>query len=138
MVLQSIHYVARRRPSISWFCNASNSEFWADIQLTVNVEVVTQKFERAVGFFAEVILDDARGCQGSNRLLLQRIIIEYPFGYVQAKCSTVEYVRAAKYKFMFYYDVPSKLLLGLGASCTADWKPCNVVNTGRSSTPHRL
>lgn len=63
------------------------SEFWADVHLTVNVEVVSQDFERAVGFFANVILDDANGCQGSNRLLLRRIVFGFRSGYACSRCS---------------------------------------------------
>ncbi|CAM9693893.1 unnamed protein product [Hapterophycus canaliculatus] len=59
------------------------SEFWADIQLAVSVEVVTQHFHLAVEIFAETILGEAKGCQGSNRLLLRRVLVDFPLRHVQ-------------------------------------------------------
>lgn len=58
------------------------SSSWGDVRLSVNVEVVTQGFERAVDLFANVILGDVGGCQGSNRLLLRSIAIDCSAGYV--------------------------------------------------------
>lgn len=63
--------------------NLPNSEFWGEMSLTVNAEIVTKNFDQAVGLFAQMILKDARGCQGSNRLLLTSLKIEYPYGYVR-------------------------------------------------------
>ncbi|CAM9140464.1 unnamed protein product [Scytosiphon promiscuus] len=53
-------------------------EYWADVQLAVSVEVVTQHFHLAVEIFAETILGEAKGCQGSNRLLLRRVLVDFP------------------------------------------------------------
>lgn len=60
--------------------NVPSSGFWAEMNLAVNMEIVTKKIDRAVDLFAETILKDARGCQGSNRLLLRSLEIAYPFG----------------------------------------------------------
>lgn len=51
------------------------------MSLTVNAEIVTKNFDQAVDLFGQTILKDARGCQGSNRLLLTSLKIEYPYGY---------------------------------------------------------
>lgn len=61
----------------------SDRDFWADIQLTVSVEVVAQDFERAVDLFAQTILQDVKGCLGSDRLLLRQVTIDCPLGYEQ-------------------------------------------------------
>lgn len=44
----------------------------------MSVEIVTQKFQLAVDLFAETILAEAKGCQGSNQLLLRRVVIDFP------------------------------------------------------------
>lgn len=44
----------------------------------MNVEVVTLSYEVAAELFAETILMEARGCQGSNQLLLRRVVIDFP------------------------------------------------------------
>lgn len=72
-------------PRAYFLCFACHSELWADIRLSVNVEVVTRSFERAVDCFVRVILDDAKGCQGSTSLLLQRVTVDYPLGCAQAQ-----------------------------------------------------
>eukprot|EP00752_Nemacystus_decipiens_P006399 g5763.t1 len=53
-------------------------EFWADVQLAVTLEIVTKNLQLAVDLFAQTILAEAKRCQGSNQLLLQRIVIDYP------------------------------------------------------------
>lgn len=64
-------------------CLAIFREFWADVQLAVSVEIITQNFQLAQDLFAETILVEAKGCQGSNQLLLRRVVIDYPLRQVQ-------------------------------------------------------
>lgn len=52
---------------------------WGDVDLTVAVEVVARKFETAVALFANAVLDDTHGCQGSNCLLLLHVVIDSSF-----------------------------------------------------------
>lgn len=77
-----LSYPPSAPPGQTFIINIPNSEFWAEMSLTVNVEIVTKHFDQAVDLFAQTILKDARGCQGSNRLLLRSLKIEYPYGYV--------------------------------------------------------
>lgn len=58
-------------------------EFWADVNLAVSVEVIAKNFELAVDLFAETILVEAKGCQGSNQLLLRRVVIDFSLRQVQ-------------------------------------------------------
>ena len=53
------------------------------MQLAVSLEIVTQNFQLAVDLFAETILVEAKGCQGSNQLLLRRVVIDYPLRRAQ-------------------------------------------------------
>ncbi len=58
------------------------------MQLAVNVEVVTQSHEVAAELFAETILMEANGCQGSNKLLLRRVVIDFPSRQVYSSFTT--------------------------------------------------
>lgn len=53
------------------------------MQLAVSLEIVTQNFQLAVDLFAETILVEAKACQGSNQLLLRRVVIDYPLRRAQ-------------------------------------------------------
>lgn len=72
------------------FLSFVESDFWADIRLEVNVSIISTSLESAVGLFADCILRDAKGCQGSNRAMLQGVLIDYPFGWVGAWCYLVD------------------------------------------------
>ncbi|CAN0341437.1 unnamed protein product, partial [Ectocarpus sp. 8 AP-2014] len=53
-------------------------ESWAEVQLAASVEVVALNFQLAVQIFAETILVEAKGCQGSTQLILERVVIDFP------------------------------------------------------------
>lgn len=72
----------RRAQIQSAWLRFPDREFWADVQLAVNVEVVTQSHEVAAELFAETILMEANGCQGSSKLLLRRVVIDFPLRHV--------------------------------------------------------
>ncbi|CAM9962431.1 unnamed protein product, partial [Ectocarpus sp. 12 AP-2014] len=56
-------------------------ESWAEVQLAASVEVVALSFQLAVQLFAETILVEAKGCQGSTQLILERVVIDFPLRY---------------------------------------------------------
>lgn len=60
-----------------------NRESWAEVQLAASVEVVALSFQLAVQLFAETILVEAKGCQGSTQLILERVVIDFPLRHVQ-------------------------------------------------------
>lgn len=60
-----------------------NRESWAEVQLAASVEVVALSFQLAIQLFAETILVEAKGCQGSTQLILERVVIDFPLRYVQ-------------------------------------------------------
>ncbi|CAM9778584.1 unnamed protein product, partial [Ectocarpus fasciculatus] len=53
-------------------------ESWAEVQLAASVEIVALSFQLAVQLFAETILVEAKGCQGSTKLILERVVIDFP------------------------------------------------------------
>lgn len=64
-------------------CARLYREFWADVHLAASVEIIAKSFQLAVDLFAETILVEAKGCQGSNKLLLRRVVIDFPLRRVQ-------------------------------------------------------
>lgn len=47
------------------------------------MEVVALSFQLAVQLFAETILVEAKGCQGSTQLILERVVIDFPLRHVK-------------------------------------------------------
>lgn len=87
-------------------------DFWADVKLAVSVEIIAQNFQLAMDLFAETILVEAKGCQGSNKLLLRRVVIDFPLRQVQ--------------QFMFILSVDTSPL---------NWRCCRPVH---ERIPYRI
>lgn len=62
-------------------------EFWAEIHLEAGVEITAKTYHLAIDLFAETILVEAKGCQGSNQLLLRRVVIDFPLRRVMQSCT---------------------------------------------------